>query len=70
MPRIVISMRLGPMVKIDIEGSSCPEIAEALAGFETLNDTVDSMFSDLARRVFPEGEPAGPDESYSEETAS
>jgi hypothetical protein len=55
MPRIVISLHLGPMVKIDIEGASCPEIAEALAGFEKLNDTVDSMFSDLARRVFPEG---------------
>ena len=70
MPRIVISMRLGPMVKIDIEGSSCHEISEALAGFERLNDTVDGMFSDLASRVFPEGEPAGPDETFSEETAS
>jgi hypothetical protein len=65
MPRIVISLRLGPMVKIDIEGSSCPEIAEALAGFEELNDTVDSMFSDLARRVFPEGEPADEEEAAS-----
>jgi len=70
MPRIVISMRLGPMVKIDIEGSSCPEIAEALAGFEKLNDTVDSMFSDLARRVFPEGEAEPPAKPFSEETAS
>jgi len=70
MPRIVISMRLGPMVKIDIEGSSCPEIAEALAGFEKLNDTVDSMFSDLARRVFPEGEAEPPEKPFSEETAS
>jgi hypothetical protein len=65
MPRIVISMHLGPMVKIDIEGSSCPEIAEALAGFEKLNDTVDSMFSDLARRVFPEGVPAGEEDESS-----
>jgi hypothetical protein len=59
MPRIVITLHLGPMVKIDIEGSSCPEIAEALEGFEKLNDTVDNMFSDLARRVFPDGVPAG-----------
>ena len=65
MPRIVISMQLGPMVKIDIEGSSCPEIAEALAGFEKLNDTVDSMFSDLARRVFPEGAEPGEEEQTS-----
>lgn len=59
MPRIVISLHLGPMVKVEIEGDSCPEIVEALAGFEKLNDTVDSMFSDLAQRVFPEGVPSG-----------
>ena len=59
MPRIVISLNLGPMVKIEIEGDSCPEIVEALTGFEKLNDTVDNMFSDLAQRVFPEGVPSG-----------
>jgi hypothetical protein len=58
MPRIVISLNLGPMVKIEIEGDSCPEIVEALTGFEKLNHTVDSMFSDLAQRVFPEGVPS------------
>jgi hypothetical protein len=63
MPRIVITLHLGPMVKIDIEGASCPEIAEALAGFERLNETVDSMFSDLARRVFPDGAPTGEEEA-------
>lgn len=57
MPRIVITLHLGPMVKIDIEGASCPEIAEALSGFEALNETIDGMFSDLARRVFPDGLP-------------
>jgi hypothetical protein len=51
-----MSLQLGPMVKIDIEGANCPEIAEALQGFEKLNKTVDDMFSDLAKRVFPEGE--------------
>ena len=70
MPRISIQMRLGPMVRIDIEGSSCHEISEALAGFQKLNDTVDSMFSDLAGRVFPEGEPAAHDETFSGERAS
>ena len=57
MARISISLNLGPMVKIEIEGDSCPEIVEALTGFEKLNDTVDSMFSDLAQRVFPEACP-------------
>lgn len=54
MPKIYMSLQLGPMVKINIEGSNCPEIAEALQGFEKLNCTVDAMFSDLAKRVFPE----------------
>ena len=54
MPRIFMSLQLGPMVKIDIEGDNCPEITAALRGFEQLNQTVDAMFSDLAKRVFPE----------------
>ena len=59
MARIRISLNLGPMVRIDIEGGSCPEIVEALTDFQKLNDTVDSMFSDLAQRVFPDGVPSG-----------
>ena len=54
-----MSLQLGPMVKIDIEGDNCPEITDALRGFEQLNQTVDAMFSDLAKRVFPENNPAG-----------
>jgi hypothetical protein len=49
-----MSLQLGPMVKIDIQGESCSEITDALRGFEQLNKTVDAMFSDLANRVFPE----------------
>lgn len=56
MPRISMSLQLGPMVKIDIHGESCSEITDALRGFEQLNKTVDAMFSDLAKRVFPEVE--------------
>jgi len=56
MARIFMSLQLGPMVKIDIEGANCPDIAEALRGFEQMNKTVDAMFSDLAKRVFPEGD--------------
>jgi hypothetical protein len=57
MPRISMSLQLGPMVKIDIHGESCSEITNALQGFEQLNKTVDAMFSDLATRVFPAAEP-------------
>jgi hypothetical protein len=52
-----MSLQLGPMVKIDINGESCAEITSALQGFEQLNRTVDAMFSDLATRVFPDVEP-------------
>jgi hypothetical protein len=54
MPKIYMSLQLGPMVKIDIQGENCSEISTALHGFEQLNETVDAMFSDLARRVYPE----------------
>jgi hypothetical protein len=60
-----MSMRIGPMVHIEIEGPNCTEIANALEGFDQLNKTVDLMFSDLAERVYPddeikpEDEPAG-----------
>ena len=57
MARISMSLQLGPMVKIDINGESCAEITSALQGFEQLNKTVDAMFSDLATRVFPDVEP-------------
>lgn len=56
MARINLSIRLGPMVQFEVQGQNCEEIATALAGFEQLNETVDRMFSDLARRVYPEGE--------------
>ncbi|MGH7119777.1 MAG: hypothetical protein ACREFP_12435 [Acetobacteraceae bacterium] len=56
MPRINISIRLGPMVHFEVQGENCEEIIKALAGFEQLNQTVDAMFSDLGRRVFPEEE--------------
>lgn len=54
MPKIYMSLQLGPMVKIDIQGDNCSEISNALHGFEQLNKTVDAMFSDLAKRVYPE----------------
>lgn len=54
MPSINLQIRLGPMVRFDISGESCAEITEALKGFEQLNKTVESMFSDLADKVYPD----------------
>lgn len=56
MPRINLSIRLGPMVHFEVQGENCTQVAEALEGFERLNAVVDAMFSDLAARVYPEGE--------------
>jgi hypothetical protein len=56
MARIRLSLQIGPMVRVDIEGENCPDITESLRGFEQLNQTVDAMFADLAKRVFPETE--------------
>jgi hypothetical protein len=54
MPNINLQIRLGPLVRFDISGQNCAEIAEALNGFEQLNKTVESMFSDLADKVYPD----------------
>lgn len=51
---ITLAIRLGPMVSFQIEGRNCQEITRALRGFEQLNRTVDEMFSDLAKRVYPD----------------
>jgi hypothetical protein len=65
---IVLSIKLGPMVNFQIEGPNCTEITGALKGFEQLNRTLDAMFSDLAKRVYPDTDqpgqaPAGKDRS-------
>jgi hypothetical protein len=67
MPKIYMSLQLGPMVKIDIQGENCSEITNALKGFEELNQTVDAMFSDLAKRVFPEVENGAKEATYGKE---
>jgi hypothetical protein len=56
---ITLTIRLGPMVSFQVEGRNCTEINAALRGFEQLNRTVDAMFSDLAKRVYPEGSHSG-----------
>lgn len=55
MPRISLSIRLGPMVHFDVQGENCKQVAEALKDFEQLNEIVEQMFSDLAVRVYPNG---------------
>jgi len=63
-PRINLSIRLGPMVHFEVQGENCTQVVEALRGFEELNVIVESMFSDLAGRVYPDGEvpPVAPEE--------
>jgi hypothetical protein len=56
MSRINLSIRIGPMVHFTVQGETCAQVAEALQGFEQLNDIVDRMFSDLAARIYPEGD--------------
>ena len=55
MARMSLRIRLGPLVYFQVDGDSCAELTEALTGFEDLNDKVDAMCSDLARRVYPDG---------------
>jgi hypothetical protein len=62
MPSINLQIRLGPLVRFDISGQNCTEITEALKGFEQLNKTVESMFSDLADKVYPDLGMYGDDE--------
>lgn len=64
MPSINLQIRLGPMVRFEISGENCAEITEALKGFEQLNNTVESMFSDLADKVYPDLGKNGDDEAY------
>jgi hypothetical protein len=64
-PRINLSIRLGPMVHFEVQGENCTQVAEALKGFEQLNVVVEAMFSDLAGRVYPDGEvpPVAPEDT-------
>ncbi len=55
MPNMTLKIRLGPLVSFEVEGENCVEIAEALKGFDDLNQMVDAMCSDLADRVYPHG---------------
>jgi hypothetical protein len=60
MPSIIMKMQLGPLVSIQIEGSTCKEIAEALQGYEQLNKQVEGLCSGLADKVYPDAEDETP----------
>ncbi len=53
MASMSLRIRLGPLVYFEVDGDSCAELTTALDGFEELNQKVDAMCSDLARRVSP-----------------
>jgi hypothetical protein len=52
---ITLNVRLGPLVSLRVNGASCRELAEALDGYQDLNDRVEALCSGLAERVYPEG---------------
>jgi hypothetical protein len=59
MASMTLRIRLGPLVYFEVDGDSCAELATALDGFEELNERVDAMCSDLARRVYPNASGGG-----------
>jgi hypothetical protein len=46
-------------VYFEVDGQSCEDLTKALEGFEALNAKVDAMCSDLAKRVYPDGDLGG-----------
>lgn len=52
---ISLKIRFGPLVSFEVTGQNCKEIFEALKGYEELNRQLDSMCTDLAARIYPEG---------------
>jgi hypothetical protein len=51
-----LTIKLGPLVTLEISGDSCEEIRSALEGFEKLNQQLDAMCGDLANRIYPDDE--------------
>lgn len=54
MARITLSVQLGALVLVRIEGDNVGDITTALQGYDELNKTVGAMFGDLAERVYPD----------------
>lgn len=49
-----LTIRLGPLVTLEVSGDNCEELCSALEGFEPLNKQIDAMCGDLAERMYPE----------------
>ena len=56
---INFTIRLGPLVTLELAGDNCNEISEALNGFETLNQQINSMCSELAESIYPQDTDSG-----------
>lgn len=52
---IILKVRLGPLVSLELTGENCDEISDALKNYEQLNKKLEAMCSDLGERVYPEG---------------
>ena len=52
---ITLSIRLGPLVSLRVNGQSCHELAKALEGYDNLNHHINAMCGDLAERIYPDG---------------
>lgn len=50
---IVLKVKLGPLVSIEVSGDNCEEITEALEGYNALNSRIDCMCGDMAERIYP-----------------
>jgi hypothetical protein len=57
---IILKVRLGPLVSLELTGENCKEISEALEGFERLNRQIEAMCNDLAERAYPAAEAEAP----------
>jgi hypothetical protein len=57
-----LKIRLGPLVSLEVGGNNCHEILDSLKGFDELNEQLEAICSDLAERVYPEGEAASEEE--------
>ena len=52
---ITLSIRLGPLVSLRVNGQSCHELAKALEGYDNLNHHINAMCGDIAERIYPDG---------------
>lgn len=65
--RMNLRIRLGPLVMLEISGENCEEIRHALKGFDLLNQEIDAMCSDLADRMYPEGQDSPAQSDFGEQ---